>query len=703
MGAREHSTQRRMRKGTHSCVECRQRKVRCIMAANARACEGCVMRDLRCTDQEHGISKAEVVRKNSKLRKRRIELQSLISQILQKLPSNVDQARGSKLELTVVDTLKKLQSELLPPSRANIAASDGNSTNPLPVHQGKGLWTSCDGFDKVPLLSIFKNEILHQRNSEGAEPSAFLFERKAQAVTALRAVAPDTHDLTLLLEADQSVWRVWQKVFPEVGGTNPDGSGEFYISSLRSYVTSVVESDNAIAIAKALLCSALCVQQLPSTIDLTKTHLPVSSEALQEQFLTPVEDFLSDEGCACTLDGLQCMILQTRIYIIIGMPYRAWLIFRRAIGYAHLLELHRQPLHSVDALSRRKRALWLQLWHGERYLSLILGLPYSTADNFYDLDIYQSGASESPNGEHLLLVLGTIAGKVIDRDQRPTASNFLATMQIDQDLDECKNIMPKVWWETEPGPQMSLGAIADMFVAKFAYQNIRRLLHLPFMLQSAVDPRYQFNRIAALDASREMIKYYRIVRDVDRPVLTACNLADFQVFTAAMVLVLDLLGQSSRSTPCPTSDQTESDWDIVNSVMYDLKRVSKESPSGVAIQAAQILEDLYRSRFGTSDNGDRTYQAIVPYFGKLTIRMGNAYKASNSESTQRVQDQVLSPSNPAIGFNRLLEDQSITFDSYFPLPEGCQPWQQMGTEWSPTPDFNLCDDWSCFLNTHEFV
>lgn len=170
-----------------------------------------------------------------------------------------------------------------------------------------------------------------------------------------------------------------------------------------------------------------------------------------------------------------------------------------------------------------------------------------------------------------------------------------------------------------------------------------------------------------------------------------------------MVLVLDLLGQPSRSIACPISDQTESDWDIVTSVTYDLKRVSMESPPGVATQAAQILEDLYRSRFSTSGNGDRTYQAIVPYFGKLTIRMGNAFKAPNSEPTQRLQDEMPSPSNPAIGFNNLLEDQSIIFDSYFPLPEGGQPWQQMATDWSPTPDFNLCNDWSCFLNTNEFV
>lgn len=41
-----------MRKGTHSCLECRQRKIRCVSGPHARKCNGCSVKELRCTDQE---------------------------------------------------------------------------------------------------------------------------------------------------------------------------------------------------------------------------------------------------------------------------------------------------------------------------------------------------------------------------------------------------------------------------------------------------------------------------------------------------------------------------------------------------------------------------------------------------------------------------------------------------------------------------
>jgi hypothetical protein len=678
------------------------------MASNAPACEGCVARDLRCVDQVHGILKAEMVKKKNKAQQEQIELRSLISQILQKLPPNGFSAGGTKLEVTAVDVLKKLHSELLPPSEATAVESDGDSTNHAPAVDDR-LPKRHDGFDKVPLLSIFSNDNLQQWTTEN-EPSASPFgnreyqvsERKSQVALALRAAAPNIHDLTVLFEADQ-VWQVWQSAFPEVKGTDIGGAGGNNIPCLLSRVSGVLESEDAIIIAKVLLCAAFCVQQLPVDFEFTQTSLPFNYEAIQNQFLTPVENLLSqDEGCACTLDGLQCMIMQTRIFINFGMPHKAWLVFRHAIGYAHLLGLHRQPSNSPEPLARRKRGLWMKLWHGERYLSLILGLPYSAADSSYDLAVCQSRASGTSNVEVLMLKLGIIAGKVIDRDQHPNGPDFLITMQIDQELEECKNVMPKHWWETEPGEHMPLAEIANMFSAKFTYQNIRKLLHLPFMLKSAPDPRYHFSRIAALEASREMIKYYRIMRDVDRPVFSECVLADFQVFTAAMVLLLNLLGQLSHSKGWPPSDQTESDWDIITSITNDLRRVAKAGSPGVASQASRMLDDLCQLRFSASDNGNKTYQASIPYFGKLTIRMGQAARAPSLEPTQEVQDRVSSPVNSAIGFDELFGDQIITFDRHFPLPDDDQPWQQMEPGWSGMPDFNLYNDWTWSLMDHEF-
>ena len=689
-----------MRKGTHSCVECRKRKVRCILAANASACEGCVARDLRCVDQAHGISQAEMVKKTSIARREQVELRGLIAQILQRLPPNGFAAEGTKLEVTAVDVLKKLHSELLPSDEATVVALGGDSTNHAPAVDDK-LPEINGGFDKVPLLSIFSNKTLQKWTTEGS-PSASPFGSRESGASkrrsqALRAAAPNIQDLTILLEADK-VWQVWQSAFPEIKSI--DGPGGNSIPCLLPRVSSILESEDAIMIAKVLLCAAFCVQQLPADFDFTKTNLPSTYEAIQNRFLSPVENLLSqDEGCACTLDSLQCMIMQTRIYINFGMPHKAWLVFRRAIGYAHLLGIHRQSANSLEPLACRKRDLWMKLWHGERYLSLILGLPYSAADSSCDLAI----CYKTPTVEDLMLKLGIIAGKVIDRDQHPRGPNFLTTMQIDQELEECKNVMPKHWWGREPGEHTPLADIGNMFSAKFAYQNIRKLLHLPFMLKSGLDPRYHFSRIAALDSSREMIRYYSIMRDIDRPVFTVCVLADFQVFTAAMVLLLNLLGQVSHSKVWPlSSDQTESDWHSVTCITNDLKRVAKDGRPGVAGQASRMLDDLSQLRFSASDKGNKTYQASIPYFGRLTIRMGRAARAPSPEPIQEVQDQVLSPLNSAIGFDDLFGDQIITFDCHFPRPDDDHPWQLMEPGRSGMPDFDVDYDWTWSLMDHEF-
>ncbi|KAH7073053.1 hypothetical protein FB567DRAFT_401680, partial [Paraphoma chrysanthemicola] len=47
-------TRKKMRKGTHSCFECRRRKIRCIFQPdNPDVCSECFARGSRCVDQEH--------------------------------------------------------------------------------------------------------------------------------------------------------------------------------------------------------------------------------------------------------------------------------------------------------------------------------------------------------------------------------------------------------------------------------------------------------------------------------------------------------------------------------------------------------------------------------------------------------------------------------------------------------------------------
>ncbi|KFY67571.1 hypothetical protein V497_00350 [Pseudogymnoascus sp. VKM F-4516 (FW-969)] len=664
------------------------------MTANAEACGRCLERGLRCTDQASGLSKAEMAWRMEKRRMKQGELQDLISEVLDKLhPSG-----GTKAEIAAVHTLKQLQAELPQPCQIPNTAT--------PSH-GDGVWEPLGGFDNVPLLTLLKNDALGEGRCEGGATTESLFDsegqrgvKKCNLLAELKRAVPNAHDLSLLIDSGQAVWRIWERSFPGIKDADTSLDGGCHIPSLQSHISCVVESDDPVAIAKVLLCSALSAQQIDIGSETTKSRLSITPKELQERTLRPVEKFLGeDEKSACSLEGLQCILTQTRIYINEGMPHKAWLALRRAISYAQLLGLHRQWVGCEDGKSRQKLSLWTQVWQGERYLSLVLGLPSSAVEDPDDFHVLQKEDSKVRGGEYLLLQLGVVSGRMINRDQHPTKSDYAATIQIDQDLEECKNSMPTAWWETPVGPDLSPASAADMLSAKFAYQFVRILLHLPFMHESKTNRRYEFSRIAALDASREIIKYYQIMRDVDRPLFNICCLADFQGFTAAMVLVLNLLDQPMPLNVGPVSLETHGDWGIIVGITQVLKRVSKSSTSSVASQAAKVLEDLHHIWFNNSGHDLEAYHAVIPYFGKLTIHMKNAFQAPVVEQMQvEDQDMLTDMANAGIFSNYHIDNQNISFESYLPLSEFDPPWQNLENGWlGSTTDFSLCDDWSTFL------
>lgn len=608
---------KRIRKGTHSCLECGRRKTRCVFAPDTQICNGCASRRLACTDQEYSAI-PEKKKKTTQVREEEREI--LVRQVLQRLGAIPELSNRADFQMSVTEALSSLRCELLPSTFTAVDVPASRQTSLPESSEGDITPTHHHRFGKAPLLSLFDNDVLKYMIDEGTETGSLapaskghapVTEKTRRVLKALRALAPNPHDLTLILQASRYSCGFWKTTFPDLAA-NYHGFGKDWIPSLQTYICQTLESNNAAIISKILLFLALCMQQIPRDFDFSCLCLPASSEALQDHFLTSAETLLaSDEGCACTFEGLECMMLQTKIYVNIGKPHKAWLIFRRAVGIAHLLGLHRQLKNIGDQHFRYRRALWLQIWQGERYLSLLLGLPCAASDAHVDMQTVQNEGSNRLCGETLLLRLGVITGQLIDRNQGHHDTTFLITMKIDQDLIDCKDLVSASWWETLPDTHMSLDAAFDMFFAKFSYHNVRKLLHLPFMLQSSTDRRYEYSRFATLDSSREMIKYYQIMRDVHRPLLTVCNVAEFQVFTAAVILILDLLGDRQPRL-ARDSEQRERNWDIVRSITQDLKRVSTETPCSVATQAARTLEDLHHARYNYSHGGNEIYEAVIP-------------------------------------------------------------------------------------------
>lgn len=67
-----------MRKGTHSCYECRKRKVRCIFAKDSKTCEGCDAKGRICTEQRRELLQTSGVETRETLKQKVARLEGII-------------------------------------------------------------------------------------------------------------------------------------------------------------------------------------------------------------------------------------------------------------------------------------------------------------------------------------------------------------------------------------------------------------------------------------------------------------------------------------------------------------------------------------------------------------------------------------------------------------------------------------------------
>ncbi|KIM96948.1 hypothetical protein OIDMADRAFT_148112 [Oidiodendron maius Zn] len=684
---------KRMRKGTRSCVECRRRKRRCIWPLEAEKCGPCVVRGNRCLEQTYIDSRSSHHKKPT-MRERINELEELLSQILNQhrkmgLSSTLD-----RLELSAADVLKKLRLDSGSyPVDTESTSSDLLGTSPSLTPISSAGW--ADGLEKAPLSGLFDNAILHRETCDilqnvpfkSSRGSLGITERNRKLLRSLRSLALDAQALDLIIRESRTSLCLLDKTFPHFPGLGSyclDNS-EFIL--LREHIISTFESDNVANVLKVLLSLASCIQQLPASFKLSYGTTPAPLETLHVCYMESAEAFLTpDEGIACTIDGLECMMAQVRYYLNFGLPRKSWLIIRRAVTFLQVLSKTNDAI-SGGQMDNRERILWFHMWQADRSLSLILGLPYAFSSFPYRIQSAYGPGSILPTKAQFMFKLATVAGHVIDRNQQQDDSQYTATLNIDLQLEECRNIMPSAWWEASADSETPIEAIYERYTVKLWFYNLKNHIHLPFLLKSLADPGDYLGAHEALAASRAMIECYQVLRDEHRPILRVCNIVDFQVFTAAMIIVLCLL----RGFRGYDYQQREEDWEVIRNLINILNRVSGDVLDGVPTQAAHFLESLCRFRHSSSDTNE-TFQATVPYFGRIRIR-----KVRGSPPTLNPTGsiQMSTALHPSLGDDPGA-DHYVDFESYI-QNDYANLWTVV-PDWARAVDLGFQDGWNWDLN-----
>lgn len=705
-------SRKKMRKGTKSCIECRRRKIRCTFEEGRPVvCNECYARGSTCIDQEHGdvqsFNPSATGEQAYSLRERVTQLEGMVKEVLNRLPENNggtgNSMRGSVGETqAAAEVLKNLRtSALVPPVESALKTPGGLQEN-------------------APVLSLFDNAVLSTHRDDPVQASFPQNGKSKALVKALTSLLPSPTDLETLLDASADWWTIWRKMFPEI--CDPA------CKTLKESVSHSLRSESPAEVAKMLLCLAISIDQIPQAFDLSTLKLALPPRELMERYINTVDKLItSDDEIASTVDGIECLVLQAKYHINLGRPRRAWLLFRRATSFAQLIGLHRtvNRTKDVDTSFKRQESLWCHLFQGDRYLSLILGLPYSISDDFCTPNLINRANKDLPSGELYLLRMAPIISRIVDRNQDEGNLPYAATLQIDQDLEEVSHSMSPEWWTIDwTTAKDSPIDLYDRAVAQFFHHQVRTLLHLPFMLKSSADKRFQYSQLAALESSREIIRCYKALRADGGVGPYICKLIDFQAFTAAMLLLLNILGYSQSSIHQDIA-QEERDSKLVDETIAILHHASTEPSGIIAAQSAKALELIGLGRHFRCEGGKEgdSCRISIPYFGTITIGAGKSFKPGGpppAQAAPNVVNPFQIPTPPdSIGGNGgnglVVPDQSqtvfaddpfISFDSYTTMPMNDQGLTGVPNYmndpntgmWPVMNNFDLDQSWNWFSN-----
>lgn len=349
-----------------------------------------------------------------------------------------------------------------------------------------------------------------------------------------------------------------------------------------------------------------------------------------------------------------------------------------------------------------RQRIWWAIYHGDRFTSLLLGLPHGFNDALLDTSEPKDVDLDSPEVWVPIFIhrCAVTAGEVINYLISPGKPSFAKAMSLDEEMDNIYNSAPSSWWDIPdklPSSRTELDNLVDRLLIHFFYFHIRMYIHLPFLKQSSSSASQEVARLACTDAARQLVKCFLILHsEVDGASLFDCKTSDFVAFTAAVVLLISHSNSDNRTA----SDDLQ--------LIADAEKIfqASEEESGCEM-AAQCRKALVLLSSPPPDGGS-TQEIPIPYFGKVARRVP-------------VQSSRIRDDRPASGYPQLTpstteassSDAQSTWGSAYSLDYmGFTPALAMDEMWgfgetsgdeSMSPfglDVGMLDidqDWSLFL------
>ncbi|KAI5359561.1 hypothetical protein Slin14017_G104630 [Septoria linicola] len=432
------------------------------------------------------------------------------------------------------------------------------------------------------------------RQSKAAARAAALSDRQhkssryQQAIRALRSHLPAPEELVEIVENDTSWWTLYRDALGLVW-TGYD--------TMRSFALHVSDDADPSVVALLLVCLAI------STGD-------------QRRYLPPVEEHIVNyDEYAGTEYGLNTLMALGLCYMSSLQPRRAWTVYG---GANTLLQLNDCILHLRKRSERHINIFW-QLFHADRWVSLMIGLPYTVSDHFCDLQI--APLHVLGPGTWLYRHLAVTTGRVIDHLQAQNVKGPIlsSAMKIEEQIDEIVTQMPTDYLDIEKVRMCSDAAVKNTRLYRVVHIHLlRSYVHMPFFLSPKKESRYSFSRRSCVDDARAILVAFLEVFDSDPNAAADGTVLNFTAFTAAVIVLLGLIGYGRLDPPSADISLLGHDEDS-DPILRTRGAIEQGARTKIAGRLSAKCCSALDSLIASAQSSTCSDPIVLPYFGTLSI------------------------------------------------------------------------------------
>ncbi|KAK4466356.1 transcription factor sdnS [Cladorrhinum samala] len=543
---------RKVRKGTHSCWECRRRKIRCQFGAGDDAvCLPCQARGSMCRSQEY----------------------------LDSSPPQIPDRRLAQRLAHLEELMAKVVDRVMPEARSGASSTQNLSRHASPTASNYTASGSVDdddaGYGTPSSLRLGSHPRQHPNHHYGMPARAASADG-----TGRRGTGRDW------LSKKDEISQALHNLFPpqqDVDAISKLSAGRYFAVSLfgcyRDQIEGRCENPDSLSVipspsshptvlARRLLQLCICIQYEPAATrdiqPLLQIRVPLLDHS--QSIVSFVGKHVTDnDDLVATAEGLQALILLGCWHVNQGNPRTAWLTFRRAISLGILIGIDRPsspaPANQLEfadpitplATRPTPQALWYRINSYDRILSLMLDLPVGSHSNSFATEA--SMARDTPQ-ERLARLHTVVARRIIERNtmlvqhQAKASSIYATTSQTDRELEGAARAMSPEWWTIpsldSPDPA-ALFVRANRLLMQIHHFELRNMLHLPHTPWGPAKPSYSSpegqqyevpSSSTCYSASREILQRFIAFRSASSTAGWSNRQADHSGFVAAMTILL---------------------------------------------------------------------------------------------------------------------------------------------------------------------